>query len=186
MANEHSSIFPACLFEVAETELPGAESRRWWVVYTKSRQEKVFSKQLAVRAVPHYLPLIEKRRVNSARERVSDVPLFPGYVFMFCSEKERAYSLTTNRVSKILDVGDPGQLRAELEQVHRLIVSGAPLTAEQRLSRGQMVRIRCGAMAGMEGEITQRHGKRCLVIWVSFIGMGVSIEIDDSDVEAVK
>ena len=113
------------------------------------------------------------------------MPLFPGYVFMFGTELERVCSLTSNRVSKILPVHDPSRLRAELEQLFRLITSGAPLTVEQRLAPGNRVRVRHGALAGMEGTVLVRRGKTRLIVSVTFLQQGASVEVDDFNLEPI-
>jgi transcription antitermination factor NusG len=185
MATQQPSVYPDSLFEATETELNGAGERVWWVVYTKSRQEKVFSRQLAAKQVPHYLPLVRKTYVSCGRKFTAQVPLFPGYVFMLGSEQERVVSLTTNRVSRILEVADPSRLRGELEQINRLIHSGAPLTVEQRLAPGNQVRIRHGAMAGLEGTVLVRRGKTRLIVAVTLLQQGVSVEVDDFSLEPI-
>ncbi len=185
MAIQQSSLYPDDLFEATDAALNGSGDRLWWVVYTKSRQEKAFSRQLVANQIPHYLPLVKKTYVSCGRKFNAQVPLFPGYVFMYGSEQERICSLTTNRVSRILAVADPGRLRADLEQVHRLICSGAPLTVEQRLAPGNQVRIRHGAMAGLEGTVLVRRGKTRLIVAVTMLQQGVSVEVDDFSLERI-
>jgi transcription antitermination factor NusG len=182
MVSQEASLYPVDLFEAAvEDNL----DRLWWVVYTKSRQEKVFSRHLLANEIPHYLPLVRKTYVSCGRKFSSQVPLFPGYVFMFGSEQERVCSLTANRVSKILPVHEPDRLRADLQQVSRLISSGAPLTVEQRLAPGNRVRIRAGAMAGLEGTVLLRRGKTRLFVAVTFLQQGASVEVDDFNLEPI-
>jgi transcription antitermination factor NusG len=185
MTTQQPSVFPTDFFEVTETSLNDAGDRLWWVVYTKSRQEKAFSRQLIVNQIPHYLPLVKKTYVSCGRKFNAQVPLFPGYVFMYGSEQERICSLTTNRVSRILAVADPARLRADLDQIHRLICTGAPLTVEQRLAPGNRIRIRHGAMAGLEGTVLVRRGKTRLIVAVTFLQQGVSVEVDDFSLEPI-
>lgn len=176
------SLYPVDLFEKA-SEL--SLDRAWWVVYTKSRQEKVFSRHLFVHRIPHCVPLIEKHSICCGRRHSTQIPLFPGYVFMLGSEQERVCSLTSNRVSRILAVADPVRLRVDLERILRLIRTGAPLTAEQRLGPGHRVRVRYGALAGIEGTVDVRCGKTRLIISITFLHQGASVEIDDFNLERI-
>lgn len=186
MVVQQVSLYPPDLFEtIAEQAAEQALDRAWWAVYTKSRQEKVFSRHLLTNQIPHYLPLVQKTYVSCGRKFSARVPLFPGYVFMFGTELERVCSLTSNRVSKILPVHDPSRLRAELEQLFRLITSGAPLTVEQRLAPGNRVRVRHGALAGMEGTVLVRRGKTRLIVSVTFLQQGASVEVDDFNLEPI-
>ena len=127
--------------------------RRWWAVYTKSRQEKALARHLIGHQVPFYLPLIPKDNIIRSRRVRSHVPLFSGYIFLFGSEEERVTTLTTNRISRILPVADQDQLRRDLANVHGLIDRNAPLAVEQRLTPGDPVRIKSGLAA--------RPGRRC-------------------------
>lgn len=157
----------------------GEAARQWWAVYTKSRQEKALARQLVGHRVPFYLPLIPKDNIIRGRRVRSQLPLFSGYLFLYGSEQERVTTLTTNRVSRILPVLDQDRLRRELMNVHCLIGSNAPLSLETRLMPGDPVRIKTGALRGLEGTVVKRHGKIRLLVAVTYLQQGVSIEIDD-------
>jgi transcriptional antiterminator RfaH len=66
-----------------------------------------------------------------------------------------------------------------------LIASGEPLTVEARLQRGQRVRLKSGALMGIEGTILERRGEQRLLVAVEFLQQGVSILINDYRVEPV-
>jgi transcriptional antiterminator RfaH len=87
--------------------------------------------------------------------------------------------MKTNRVSRLLPVGDPDRLLFDLRQLRQLIASGAPLTVESRLEPGDQVRVRHGPLAGLEGTVLTRRGKTRLLIAVDFLKQGASVEIDD-------
>ena len=158
-------------------------SRRWWAVYTKARQEKAFARHLLSMDVPFYLPLVAKENLIRGRRMQSFIPLFGGYVFLFGNELERTKSLTTNRISTILPVDNQPQLVEDLLQISRLIDTGAPLTVESRICPGDSVRIKSGPMAGFEGTVIHRRGKTRLLVAVKMLQQGVSLEIDDFQLE---
>jgi transcription antitermination factor NusG len=180
-----NSIFPdELLFDAA---FGGAHpDRRWWTILTRARNEKALARHLFEQKIPYYLPLVPKR--NRVRNRVvhSHIPVFGGYVFLFGDEYERQQSMTTNRVSAVIDVFEQDQLRGDLVQLYQLIESGEPLTVEQRLQPGQAVRIKSGSLRGIEGVITDRRGgKQRLLVAVHYLNQGVSLEIDDFMVEPI-
>ena len=162
------------------------ESRRWWAVYTKARQEKAFARHLLTMDIPFYLPLIAKDNMIRGRRVQSFIPLFGGYVFLFGDEAERSKSLTTNRISTILPVDDQEQLSRDLLQVSTMIDAGAALTIESRLTPGDAVRIKSGPMAGLEGSVINRRGQTRLLVAVKMLQQGVSVEIDDFQLEALN
>jgi transcription antitermination factor NusG len=159
--------------------------RRWWVLYTKVHQEKAIVRHLFGRRIPYYLPLVEKTNICRGRRFVSHIPLFADYVFLFGSDDERIASLTTNRVSRILPVEHPEQLTRELRQLQRLIACRAPLTLERRLVPGDHVRVRSGALVGLEGTVLKRHGTMRLVISVNLLQQGASVEVDACQIEPI-
>ena len=174
-ACEAVGLYPHDLLEIESDSL----ERRWWAVYTRSRQEKVFSQQLTGHQVPHYLPLVEKVSYSRGRRTKSRVPLFSGYVFLFGTEQERVTSLTTNRISQIIPVVDGDRLRSDLCQIARLIACGAPVTVEQRLAPGRRVRIRQGPLLGLEGTVVERRNGARLFVAVDFLQQGASIDLED-------
>jgi hypothetical protein len=180
---EEPSQFPETLLE---EEHSGDESRRWWVVYTKARQEKSLSREMWISQIPFYLPLVKKTSMVRGRRRNSFVPLFPGYLFLFAAEAERIRCLTTNRVSRMLDVSDPAQLIFDLKQLSRLIASDAPLTLERRLAPGDRVRVKQGSLLGLEGTVLTRRGVTRLLVRVNFLQQGASVEMQDFLLERVE
>lgn len=177
-----TNLFPDNLLDDFLVE---PSDRRWWVVYTMSRQEKALARELLRHETPFYLPVVGKAGYVRGRRVESHVPLFAGYVFLFGNEEERGLALTTNRISRILPVADQDPLGRDLRQVRDLIACGAPLTLEQRLAPGRRVRVKAGAMAGLEGTVTSRRNCHRLLVAVHFLQQGVSVAIDDFRVEPI-
>ena len=65
--NEEPSLYPQTLLDDAGLETP---DRRWWVIYTKARQEKSLSRDLFASEIPFYLPLVKKTSVSKGRKRL--------------------------------------------------------------------------------------------------------------------
>ena len=180
---EQADFFPETLLE--DTIDDGGD-RRWWVRYTKARHEKALARQLMGYEIPFCLPLVDKTSACRGRRIHTLVPLFPGYVFLFGSDEERIVSLTTNHISRVLDVPDPEGLRADLRQVRQLIEAKVPLTPESRLAPGDRVRVRSGPMAGIEGTVLDRRGCVRLVVAINFLQQGASVEIEDFMLEPIN
>lgn len=176
------SVYPDnLLVELVETD----PRRGWWAIHTKARQEKAFARQLLGMGIPFYLPLVRKENLIRGRRINSYVPVFSGYVFLFGTDEERVQGLTTNRVSNVIRVVDQLQLTNDLRQVAHLIATDAPLTVERRLAPGHRVRVRKGPMEGVEGVVVKRRGKTRLLVAVTLLQQGVSVEIDDFLLEPI-
>jgi transcription antitermination factor NusG len=137
--------------------------------------------------IPFYCPLIRHRqRSANSRMRFSYIPLFPGYVFVFASEDQRYQTLTTNLVSRCLEVPDPEELLHDLRQVYQLVQSDAPLTPEDRIEPGTRIRVRTGSLMGLEGTVLKRRGMQRLLVIVRFLQQGVSVQLEDDQVERIE
>jgi transcription antitermination factor NusG len=179
---EEQSIYPDDLLE--ETTSLDTD-RQWWVLHTKARQEKSVSRNLLSLEIPFYLPLIRKTSTRGGRKFHSRIPLFPGYVFMYGSEDERFRSLATNRIVRTLTVEDAEEFVHDLCQLRQLIEAEAPLTVESRLVPGNKVRVLSGSFAGVEGTVLDRRGQMRLLVAISFLQQGASVEIEDHLLEPI-
>jgi transcriptional antiterminator RfaH len=156
----------------------------WVAFYTFARREKDLMRRLAAADVPFYAPLIARRlRSSTGRTRVSYVPLFPGYVFSRVDEDQRRTALETNTVARWLPIVDGAALVEDLRAVKRLVDTDRPLSPEARLEAGQEVRVRSGVLRGLGGRVVRRCGRERLVVAVRFLNQGVSIELEDVDLE---
>ncbi len=176
------SLFPENLFDGYVDE--GLE-RRWWAIHTKSRQEKSLARQLLGMEVPFYLPLIPKTNLIRGRRFTSQIPLFGSYMFLFANERERVQALTTERIVQLLPSPSAQEIAQDLQNVRALIKAGAPLTLESRLAVGRRVRVKSGALIGLEGEIMSRRSGDHLLVSVRFLQQGVSVLIRDFQVEPI-
>ncbi len=177
-----TSLFPDNLlvdFAAAATD------RRWWAVYTKARQEKSLARQLVGLDVPFYLPLIPRVTNIGGRRVKSLLPLFSGYLFVYASDEQRLNTLATNRVAHMWSASDTCELTRDLQAIQAIIESGVPLTTEGRLQAGQRVRVKNGALEGLEGVVLSRRGEDRLLVSVHFLQQGVSIQIKDYLLEPI-
>jgi transcriptional antiterminator RfaH len=179
---DNGNIYPDHLLEEMNGQSP---DRRWWVLYTKARQETALARELLGYRIPFYLPLVRTTCVLGGNGIGSHIPLFAGCVFLYGSEEERVRSLTTARLSRILAVLDGDRLRHDLRQVQKLIVSNVPLSVESRLAPGSRARVWCGPLAGLEGTVLVRGGRTRLLVSVDFLRQGASVEIDEFQLEPI-
>lgn len=154
-------------------------NRNWWVLHTNPRQEKCLARLLHSNRVPFYLPVISRRSLVRGRTMTSHIPLFTSYLFLLGTEEERIRALATHRVVQSLKVPDQERLWQDLQQIYRLIETGAPITPEDRLEPGMRVEICSGPLSGLKGTIIRTASRRRFVVQVDFIHRGASVEVDD-------
>jgi transcription antitermination factor NusG len=184
---KQQDIYPDDLLDVVEGGAgrePRVAGGRWVAFYTLSRREKDLMRKLQAAGVPFYAPMV-RRRLHSpgGRVRASYVPLFPGYVFSLVDDEQRRSALATNTVARWIPIVDERMLVDDLRAIKRLIDTEKPLTPEARIEPGQAVRVRTGALRGLEGTVVKRRGAERLVVAVRFLNQGASIELEDVDLE---
>jgi transcriptional antiterminator RfaH len=102
---------------------------------------------------------------------------------VYGQEDARHRAITTNCVSRCLDVKDGAKLTTDLRRIHQLIECGVDITPEARLQSGMLVRIRSGPLAGQEGVVVERQGDRRLLVAVDFLQQGASVLLDQAKLE---
>jgi transcription antitermination factor NusG len=182
-----------------DTVLPSGESggdctpdnqlaQKWFAVYTSPRHEKRVSHYMDLREIEHYLPLYQtKRKWNNGLNVTLDLPLFPGYLFIHIGQSERVRVLQVPGVLSILG-GTGGHPASMPEAEINALRSGLPLrNAEPHplLIVGQRVRIRSGALAGMEGLMVRRKNSLRVVLTMELIQRSVAVEVDETELETL-
>lgn len=163
------------------------EMPRWYALRTRSRHEKRVRLQLECHRVEVFLPLIVRRSRWKDRTAQIHLPLFPGYCFARFPWMDRLRALTTFGVIEVL--GSSGRAvpvsDAEIEAVQRLVTSTLPVDPYPFLEPGMAVEVRRGPLQGLRGYLVRKAPRARLVIAVSLIRQGASVEIDADDVVAV-
>jgi transcription antitermination factor NusG len=160
----------------------------WYALRTRSRHEKRVREQLETRGIEPFLPLVERwQHWKDRRKRVA-FPLFPGYCFARFPLSQRVAVLTTQGVVQILGNQDgPVPVPdAEVEAVRRLVESTLPYDPHPYLTVGMQVEVIRGPLAGLRGLLLRKGARARLVIGVSLIHQGASVELDALDVAPVS
>ncbi len=156
------------------------------VLHTKSRQEKAVSRFLTAAGAEHYLPLIERVTMVRGRKLRSQVPLFPGYVFLSGELEDGYAAISTKRVCNVIHVSDQARLRRELLQIHEALDRGAELYHCPFAVVGTRCRVTKGPFEGIEGEVTSKLGANRLALQIHTLGRGASLEIDADLLEPLE
>ncbi len=161
----------------------------WFAVRLRSRHEKVATDQLLRQGIETYLPLMTQVHQWSDRKKQVDIPLFPGYAFVRFepSSEDRLRVLKTHGVVGF--VGPNWQQTpvpdAQISNIQSLLKADVPAAEHPYLKAGQRVRIRGGALQGVEGILSSLNGDRSLVITVEPIARSISIRIEGYEVDVL-
>jgi len=161
---------------------------RWYAAYTSANHEKRVAEQLGVREVEHFLPLYASARRWKDRRVTLQLPLFPGYIFLHMTLRDRLKVQQVPGVARL--VGFDGKLAAlpeeEIEALRRSFESGVRAEPHPYLTVGRRVRVKSGPLAGTQGILLRRKGNFRVVISIELIQRSVAVDTEVADVEALS
>lgn len=159
----------------------------WYAAYTYPRHEKYVAQQLIKHQIGSFLPLYSSVRRWKDRRRRIDLPLFPSYLFVQMTERNRLDILRLPGVVQLVCFqGKPAAIApAEIEALRRGSTGSVVVQPHPYLKEGRKVRIISGPMAGTEGIYIRRKQQTRLVISISLIQRSVAMEIGEADVEPI-
>lgn len=162
---------------------------KWYAIRTRSRHEKVAARELEGHGIPVFLPLVTSVRQWSDRRTRVELPLFSGYAFV------RIDYLSGDRVRVLRAIGvvdfvghktEGSSIPDEqIESIRTVLIRRVPLKDHPFLNVGQRIRVRSGALSGVEGILVALKGSRTLVISVEPIQRSLCISLDDYEVENI-
>jgi transcription antitermination factor NusG len=168
---------------------PMQEQPQWYAVRTRSRHEKMVADQLDKLGVENFLPLIKQSRQWSDRVKEVELPLFSGYTFVrvVLSSPDRLRVLQTHGVAGFVGINCVGTAIPEnqIADIRTLLASKVPFEEQPYLRVGQRVRVKGGALDGVEGILAAQNDDRSLVISLEPIQRSLSVRLQGYTVEPV-
>ena len=173
--------------DAANSNLGGAlVSPEWFAVRTRPRHEKAVLRQLELNSVETFLPLCREVRTWSDRRKEIDFPLFPGYVFVRILNSSHMRLRVFQARGVIAFVGPNNKATSipaqQIDAIHSLLESQVDIRPHPYLNVGQRVRIRNGALEGLEGVLVRVASDQSLVVSVDLIHKSVAIRLEGYDV----
>jgi transcription antitermination factor NusG len=164
-----------------------AETSKWYALQTRARHEKLIAHRLRDGGIATFLPLVSEMHRWSDRRKLVELPLFSCYVFVRLSpsHEDRLRVLRLDGVFGFVGVRGEGTPIPDdqIDAIQALLLQGLPWSNHPFLKIGQRVRIRGGAMDGIEGILVARNGDRTLIVSVDVIQRSLAVRIEGYDVE---
>jgi len=187
LEGEAMAVSSLSLESAQPVPLVEAGVENWYGLQTRPRHEKIVVQRLQERGVTTFLPLVTEVHRWSDRKKTVQIPLFRCYVFAKFVPN-RIDRLRVLRVDGVFGlVGAKGEgtpiPNDQIDAVRSLTEGPLPLSSHPFLKIGQRVRIRSGALDGLEGMLVSRNGDRMLVISVDAIQRSLSVSVEGYEVE---
>lgn len=167
---------PSCHMHDQATS--STHAAKWFVMHTRSRQEKALAASLDAMGVDYFLPLVAQVRTHGSRRVRVELPLFTGYLFLHGSREDAFACDRTRRVAQIIDVPDQKRLAQELQNIRLALTSDQPIDPYPYLRAGVKVVVRSGPLQGMTGLVENRTRLDRLVLQVDVLGQACALEMD--------
>jgi transcription antitermination factor NusG len=170
------------------TSFYGSAYACWWhALYTRHQHEKVVAQALSGKGFEVFLPQYRTVRKWKDRQKEIALPLFPNYVFIHGGLDRMLSIVTTPGVHSLVSWGGrPAEIPwKEIEAVRRLVESSLPIEPHPFLKCGDVVRIKSGALEGIEGILVRKTRRVRLVLSVEMLSRSAAVEVDVNVVERV-
>jgi transcriptional antiterminator NusG len=161
-----------------------ATTTAWFALRTAPRAEKQVHARLVGRGIEAFLPLWERwSRWKDRRMRIA-VPLFPGYCFARFDGTQRKSVVMTAGVASIVGSSRGPEPIPEHEIAGLETLGRSRLTYDPHpgLAEGMHVEVTRGPLTGVRGILVRKEARCRLVICVTAILQGATVEIDAADV----
>jgi transcription antitermination factor NusG len=165
----------------------GQTIENWYAVQTRARHEKAVAHRLSERGVNTFLPTVTEVHRWKDRKKTIELPLFDCYLFvkLMPTNEERQRVLRTDSVLGLVGTDRLGTPipNEQIDAIRILIDEQLPCCSHPFLKIGQRVRIRGGALDGLEGILLSRKGNRKLIVSVDAMQRSLAVQIEGYNVE---
>ena len=159
---------------------------KWQVLYLRPRLEKKTAEVCRMNRIPHYLPLRTRTRTYQRRKVTTEIPVFPGYLFVSLDAPHKLTLQKTNHVLRFLEPARPCRMLRQLVQVRRALKVDPSLRPAQLLRAGTRVRIVAGPFMGIEGVVSRLASTMNVILTVDLLGQGLVVQANREQVEPLR
>lgn len=159
----------------------------WYALYTRNQHEKNVAQILSSRGFEVFLPLYHTVHRWKDRNKELWLPLFPCYVFLKGGLERRSDIVTTPGMYAFVGAGGRAEAvpGAEIGAIRRAAEGSVRAEPHPLLTCGDRVRVKSGALEGVEGVLVRKKDVYRLVVCVELLGRAVALDVDAYLVERV-
>lgn len=158
--------------------------QKWFVVYTRPRYEKKVATEIAaMNRHECYLPVKKVTRKWGERVKKAEEPLFPNYLFVKTTPKNRMLLFDIPGVVRFVSFEGKAVTIAEkeIEKIRLMEGCGKELQVEPYCSVGSQVVIKHGIFAGLQGILCRKLNNARLIVRMPLLKQAISIQVGEDD-----
>lgn len=160
----------------------------WFVIYTKSRSEKMVADKLTKSGIEVFCPLLKRRKLWSDRWKWVEEPLFKSYCFVRLEDSDRDKVFSVPGVVRyVYHCGKPAIIREKEMNLLKnwLIEYDHECIQTENLHVNDRIRIRSGALMEKEAEVLERKGNFAVLL-LEDMGLQVRVDLRKNIVEKLQ
>jgi transcription antitermination factor NusG len=157
----------------------------WFVAHTRPRREKKLVEFCERQGFVTVLPCYDSAHRYRGKTVVFRKPLFPGYVFLQLLPPQASAVRQNDHVANLLDVFDQDHFARQLREIEAALESKLEVRLAPSIGEGKRVRIRSGALQGVEGWVEQRYGMNTVLLRLDFINQAAAVRIEADRLELI-
>ena len=161
----------------------------WYVFYCRSRAEKKAFAELIFLGFKAYLPLVLSERAWSDRIKKLKLPMFPGYIFVFCTEFEIFEVMQISQVLAVVKIDEkPAKLTEKEVELMRIVEKNGLYysTEKSNVKNGDVVEVVMGPLRGYVGQCIEDKGKFYFLIAIQGVDMQLKLKIGKNAVKIIS
>ncbi len=167
---------------------PDANTKKWYLVYTKPREEHLAESNLIRQGYTVYLPLIRNRRRSRGRFKAFIEPMFPRYLFIQLDKDTDNWApvRSTYGVSSMVYFGmEPAHIPNEIVEVLTSYEDENHIyqIPDQDYKKGDKLMIVEGPMAGLQGVFLSDNTKERVELLLDYLGKRTAVNVSIHDIE---
>ena len=163
-------------------------TKKWYVVYTKSRWEKKVVELLSKRRIEAYCPVTEVKRQWADRKKIILQPLFTSYVFVYATCAEHMAIKETNGIINFVYAWEePAVIKdEEIQAIKNFVSEHENIKLEKvDVAVNDTVRIIRGGLIDREGNVISISNNKIKVSLPS-LGYMMVAEVEKLNVTVIK
>jgi len=161
------------------------DSVAWFVAHARPRCEKKVVQYCGDLGIDTTLPCYRSVRKYRGKTVHFEKPLFPGYVFLKALPEQRGKIYQSDYVANLLTVHDQTLFQQQLLDILRALETGLDIVLAPEIGKGTRVKIKNGALAGVEGWVEERYGFDTVLLRLEFIGQAAAVKLNAADLEQI-
>ena len=151
---------------------------RWYPVYCKPNKEKKLAELAIQKNISWYLPMFQHYRLTRGHCVESQIPMFPGYVFLQLTRQQNWQVKTSGLALRILPITEKTEpkLIEDLNTIREfeLLSRTQPVDVRPDLVPGKHFTIVRGKLKDIEGVIVKRKNHTEFIVRLEFLGYSLA------------